>query len=567
MQNGGMDPDHPLPLDPRSLLDFDPEHAQLLCAGQRSVMVGAAALGSLRKELLEAFGVRVARRVLTRFAYAHGHGLAERLREALPDLPRPELGVLGSRLAGLQGHLLLRLGRGRPGDGPAEVVWAYSWEADEHVRQVGQVDYCACWTLSGFASGFLSALHGEAVYSVEHECVAKGDPICRARTGRAATWGAGLDEHLPYFHGEGLGDSLDEVVAALKRAEGRLRARARALAAAGAEAGEAAGVVSRSPAMRRALDLTRRAARADATVLFSGRSGVGKERLARLLHGWSPRAGGPFVALNCGALPEYLVESELFGHARGAFTGAIHDRAGLFEAASGGTLFLDEVGELSPAVQVKLLRALQEREVRRVGENKTRRVDVRIVAATHRDLGRDAAEGRFREDLYFRLRVVEVRVPSLAERPEDVLPLARVLLAEAALRLGRPPPPLGPAAADLLTRHAWPGNVRELENALERAVALAAGPRVEPEDLPEELRRGPAPAGPAPRPPAPRTLADVEREHVLATLAAHGGNQTLAARALGIGTTTLYRKLKRYRADDESAAAPPGAPPARAPWP
>jgi two-component system response regulator HydG len=244
-----------------------------------------------------------------------------------------------------------------------------------------------------------------------------------------------------------------------------------------------------------------------------------------------------------------LLESELFGHAKGAFTGATRDRVGLFEAAHTGTLLLDEIGELSATMQTRLLRVLQEREVRRVGENLPRSVDVRIIAATHRDLVADLASGRFREDLYYRLRVVELHVPPLRERPEDILPLARVLLASAGERLGRPLAGFAPGACELLVQHDWPGNVRELQNAIEHAVALARGRVVEREDLPHLQPRVQANVGAAAseRASTPeRTLAQVEREHILAVLEASGGNKAEAARRLGIGTATLFRRLKQY---------------------
>jgi two-component system response regulator HydG len=262
----------------------------------------------------------------------------------------------------------------------------------------------------------------------------------------------------------------------------------------------------------------------------------------------SPRATRPFVGVNCGAVTETLLESELFGQARGAFTGADHERPGLFEAASGGTLFLDEVGEVSPGMQVKLLRALQEKEVRRVGENRSRRVDVRVVAATNRNLADEVVAGRFRKDLYYRLRVIELRVPPLRERPEDILPLARVFLAETARRMGRKLTGFTPPAADQLLRYEWPGNVREVQNAIEHAVALAAGSRVEIEDLPEEL----SVAMPRPRPMGrTRPLGEVEREYILAAVETACGNRTRAAAELEIGLATLKRKRKRYQ---ESAA-------------
>ena len=318
----------------------------------------------------------------------------------------------------------------------------------------------------------------------------------------------------------------------------------RALARAGRDADEQLGIISKSPAMRQVVDLARRVAKVDSTVLITGESGSGKERIARLVHEESTRAAGPFIAVNCGAITETLLESELFGHARGAFTGATQDRPGLFEAANHGTLLLDEVGEVSPAMQVKLLRAIQEREIRRVGENKSRKVDVRILAATNRDLSQAVTGGGFRQDLYYRLKVVELRVPSLRERKADLLPLARVLLSDAAKRMKREITGLSPDAADQLVRFDWPGNVRELENAMERAVALARGSRVELEDLPEEVRC-PFPIALATS-GSVRSLEQVEKEYIIAALGMNGGNQTHTAEQLDIGSATLYRKLKRY---------------------
>jgi transcriptional regulator with PAS, ATPase and Fis domain len=296
--------------------------------------------------------------------------------------------------------------------------------------------------------------------------------------------------------------------------------------------------------MLRALDLARRVAQVDSTVLITGESGVGKERLARFIHDESARTAGPFLAINCAAVPETLLESELFGHARGSFTGASQDRAGLFEAANGGTLLLDEIGDVPPAMQVKLLRVLQEREVRRVGENRIRTINVRVLAATNRDLLADVHGARFRQDLYYRLRVVEIAVPPLRQRREDILPLARQLLAGAAKRLGKKVPALEPEAANLLLRYPWPGNVREEENALERAVALARSNRIGVDDLPPELGAAPPTVQTA---DDVRTLAEMEREYIAAALRASGDNRARAAEKLGIGVATLYRKLKQAR--------------------
>jgi transcriptional regulator with PAS, ATPase and Fis domain len=304
-------------------------------------------------------------------------------------------------------------------------------------------------------------------------------------------------------------------------------------------------LITKSPGMGRLLELADRAAASEATVLITGESGTGKERVARYIHGRSRRGGGAFLAINCGGLPETLLESELFGHRKGSFTGATADKKGLFEAAAGGTLFLDEVGETSPAVQVPLLRALQEHSVRPVGATADIPVDVRIIAATNRDLDAMVREHAFRTDLFYRLRVLPLEVPPLRERKEDLLALARQFIARACAEYSCGPCTLSPEALDLFLAYDWPGNVRELENAIERAVVLADGkPRIDPADLPAEIRgHSTLPATPS---GAVLTLAEVERQHILAMLNHFGGNRKATARALGVGANSLWRKLKRY---------------------
>jgi len=288
--------------------------------------------------------------------------------------------------------------------------------------------------------------------------------------------------------------------------------------------------------------VVQKAAAHDVSVLLRGESGTGKGVLARMLHSLSPRRDRPFVVVNCPTLSEELLASELFGHARGAFTGAVRDQAGRVESAEGGTVFLDEIGEISPSLQAKLLRFLQERKFERVGENRTRAADVRIVAATNRDLEAEAKAGRFREDLLFRLDVVEVTVPLLRERPEDVLPLARSFLAFFARAARRPVPELSPEAERVLAAYPWPGNVRELRNAIERAVILSAGQVVGPEGLPERIA---AQAGAAPALGGDFTLDEVEKEHLLRVLA-RAPTLEDAARILGIDASTLWRKRRKY---------------------
>ena len=431
----------------------------------------------------------------------------------------------------------------RPGPKPVgDSIWHDSYEAEQHLLHLGRAEEPVCWTLTGFASGYLSRAHGREIYCLEERCRGKGDAVCRL-VGRAVEdWGDSIGPHLPFYQKPCLDAALSHVTAELKRVERRLRARRQEVGPVSDRDNRSEAILE-SPAMTRVLDIARRVAQVDSTVLLTGESGVGKERVARFIHHESARAGGPLVAINCGAVPENLLESELFGHAKGSFTGATQDRVGLFEAANGGTLLLDEIGDVSPAMQVKLLRVLQERQIRRVGENKSRTVNVRVLAATNRDLGEDIRAARFRQDLYYRLRVVEITLPPLRERREDILPLARSFLASTAGRTGRKVSAFTPAAAHQLLRYAWPGNVRELENAVERAVVLARRRRIDVEDLPPEVRLAVPGAVVA---SDVRPLAEVERDYIRSVLRAVGGNRAQAAAKLGIGTATLYRKIKEY---------------------
>jgi len=302
-------------------------------------------------------------------------------------------------------------------------------------------------------------------------------------------------------------------------------------------------VVGRSEAMLQVYKTAARVAATDATVLILGESGTGKELVARAIHQASPRAAGPFVAVDCGAIAEGVLESELFGHARGAFTGAQAARRGLFEEASGGTLFLDEIGDVGPNLQARLLRALQEGTIRRVGTNEPVAVDVRVVAATNRDLSQAVKEGRFREDLFFRLNVVTIEIPPLRDRREDIPLLAEHFAHKHGRSDGARA--ISEGARELLVAYGWPGNVRELENVVARALALNPAGVILPEDLPEHVRsaapRGAAPPGLAlaDRP----ALEEVERRYALLVLSEVGGNKTRAAEVLGIDRKTLYRLI------------------------
>jgi two-component system response regulator HydG len=547
-------------LNHQELLELDAEGGLIRFAGQRALLLDAVAMGLLRKYLVENFGLNAARAVLTQFGFAHGWRMAEAMEAEFKWNSDEDWRRAGTRIHELGG--LFRVESGSNGLLSKEgVMLAASYEAEQHLLHFGRSDVPACWTICGLTSGYISRCAGKEIYVLEDRCMGRGDAACHLLGRTREEWGDERAEELHFFESKRLAECLDvslhRVTESLRAAERKLREHRRALVHVASDLVEPLGIVARSSAMRKVLDLARRVAKVDSTLLITGESGSGKERIARLVHDESTRAAAPFIAVNCGAIAETLLESELFGHARGAFTGATQDRPGLFEAANGGTLLLDEIGEVSPAMQVKLLRVLQEREIRRVGENKNRAVDVRVLAATNRDLAHGVAGGAFRQDLYYRVKVVELRVPALRERRDDILQLARVLLATSALQMKRKISGLSPGVVDQLLRYEWPGNVRELENAMERAVALARGNRVELQDLPEEIRQA------FPLPVAARgtirPLDQVEKEYILAALELNGGNQTRTASQLRIGSATLYRKLKAYGSNGVAGAARKGS--------
>lgn len=332
-----------------------------------------------------------------------------------------------------------------------------------------------------------------------------------------------------------------ELVLAVERALNRLKGRRLAENGSGGNLDEAYGMLGGSPAMQEVFSAIGRAAGTPATVLITGESGTGKDLVARAIHYSGPRASFPFVPVNCGGIPETLIESELFGRVKGAYTGATETRAGFFQTADGGTIFLDEVSETSPAMQVRLLRVLQTKEVCLVGSTKPRQVDVRIVAATNRNLVEAVAKGQFREDLFYRLNVIDIDLPPLRDRGDDVFLLINHFVSRFAAELGRPPPRFTDRALVALREYTWPGNARELENAMMRLVAMTEGDVVDVNELPLPMRfSGRAAHG------LQRTLAEVELDHVRKVLASVEGNKTRAASILGIDRKTLREKLRNY---------------------
>ncbi len=539
------------------LLELRPDLGSIQFRNRRMLLWDADAFGHLRRELIESLGIDRARSILRRFGFANGYRDAITTGELFQWdderewwLSCPALQIHEGKVHTNPQHLLVDR---QNGTFEMEVIWHHSYEAEQHLRVFGKSQEPVCWTLVGFASGFSTALMGEEVFVVEEECMAMGGERCRVVGKTRRAWGQAGDLHAAEYQARNLANELDAREDELRKRAEDLRRRERQLEQLTvSDGGNGSGIVAKSRSMEKVLELANTVARVNPTVLIRGESGVGKELLAQYIHDHSPRASGPFIAVNCGALPETLLESELFGHVRGAFTGADSDKSGLFESAQGGTIFLDEIGETSPAIQVKLLRVLQERKVRAVGSAHERQIDVRIIAATNRDLGQMVRSGSFRKDLFYRLNVVAIDIPPLRERREDILPLAREFLAKANndYRLGRRT--LAAETADILTSYHWPGNVRELQNAIERAVVLADDSgKLGPGDLPPEVRGIVTQSAPVNFGPVV-TMADLERRYVLEVLDRFDGNRTHTARALGIGANTLWRKLKSW-----------GVPPAR----
>ena len=538
-------------LNLKDLLSVSPEDTFVRFMEQRVLVFDALALGLLRKELIDTIGREGARKVLTRFGYAHGWRTAKMLLADFPELvAEGHGGEHLHRLFGLVNTTELRPGSGRGGEPLIESTLAGSYEAEQHLHHFGKAEEPICWTLSGFASGYESCKHGREVYFIEDCCCAAGAATCHIVGRFKEEWGDEIVPHLAYYESASADFLLSRLSADVNEMEKRIRRQRRLLGMLGDGTDAYPGFIVRSEAMRQVMGLAKRVAQVDSTVLVSGPSGVGKERVSQYIHNESHRAHRPFVAVNCASLTETLLEAELFGHAKGAFTGAHRQRPGLFEEANGGTILLDEVGETSPAMQVKLLRVLQEREVKRVGENSARPIDVRVLAATNRDLSLEVEARRFRKDLYYRLRVIELDIPALRDRSEDILPLANIFLRQVSSQMNRDSPGLTAKAGALLLDYSWPGNVRELQNAMERAAALCGGAWVAPEDLPPEIRSAP---------PSPRTrdglrpLRQVEKSYILDTLSACGNDKRVAARSLGLSLSTLYRKLSDYEGEGEGS--------------
>lgn len=446
----------------RARLRFNIDRGEIWLDENRMLLLHARAMGALRRELFDSLGVERARGLLIRMGFASGQQDAE-LAKKLYGAGEPyDVFRIGPELHAFEGLVKATITQAEldweRGSFIGEVDWENAWEADSHLQQFGIGDDPACWSLVGYASGYVTQFFNRFIVFRETSCIAKGDHQCHIVGKPAEAWGD--DAYLDYFKPDNLQGQLDEMREELSRL------RQCAVEPAG-------NLIGASCGFRAAFDLVSKAASSPITVLLLGETGVGKEMFARWIHEHGSRSAQPFVAVNCAAIPHDLIESELFGVQKGAYTGAQSSRPGRFERAHGGTLFLDEVGDLSPAAQVKLLRVLQTGEVERLGDEQTRKIDVRLVAATNVDLQQAIADGRFRADLYYRLATYPVVIPPLRERRSDIPLLAASLLEKYQASYHKKLQGVSDGAMQALMAYQWPGNVRELENLIERGVLLA----------------------------------------------------------------------------------------------
>jgi DNA-binding NtrC family response regulator len=456
---------HPTVADISECLFFSPGDGRIWLQDQRMVLLHTAALGALRREMIDSLGLEQARGLFTRAGYVSGARDAQLVRRQWPDAEPPAAAIAGTRLHALEGMVKVEVVHASydPTNGryEGEFLWHNASEDDEHIAAYGIGGSPACWMQVGYATGYVSTLFGRLIVFREVQCRSMGDAHCRV-VGKSADQWDDLEQDMRYLNAREFVDTA---------AYARPSPVAAELPPAVAPAGDA--MVGASAAFNAACHQLSRVARTGATVLFTGESGVGKEKFATMLHRISPRKDQPFVAVNCAAIPDTLIEAELFGVERGAYTGATHARPGRFERASGGTLFLDEIGALSFVAQGKLLRALQEGEVERVGGTRSIAVDVRVVAATNEALRQAVRDGKFREDLFFRLNVFPIHLPPLRERRDDIPLLMSHFLDHYRRKHGGAVQGFTQAAVRTLLNYAFPGNIRELQNLVERAVIVA----------------------------------------------------------------------------------------------
>ncbi len=549
----------PLPQDAdlRRLVHFSASDGRIWLAGHRMLLLHVEALGGLRRELMQTIGTEQTRRVLKRTGYASGSRDAALARQVRPTATAYEQFAVGPQLHMLEGavqvtpqHFELDLETGRH---LGIFRWDHSWEVDTHVKHFGPQSDPVCWMLCGYASGYVSAFMGQPVIYKETQCSACGHDHCVIEGRPLKDW-PDAEQLQEDYEADSMLVRMEDLHAELESLRISLN-----------PSDDLGELIGRSKSFTTAIDLLRKAANTQVTVMLTGETGVGKERFARTLHGMSQRSDKPFVAVNCAALPHELIESELFGAEKGAYTGAGVARQGRFERADGGTLFLDELGDLPLSAQAKLLRVLQNGEVERLGSTAVRKVDVRVVAATNVDLEAAVAAGRFRRDLMYRLNVYPIAIPPLRERVEDIEPLANHLLNQFMAQHNKRVAGITDRALDAMRHYPWPGNVRELENLIERGLIVAsAGQMVDVEDLfafpsgtqgitvnaSGELQQSVAPDVDSLFDELQRRglgLEGLEDALIQEAVTRSGGNLSAAARALGLTRPQLSYRLQRMK--------------------
>ena len=539
-------PPKPPPFDLASLLTIDAKAAQIRLGESRMVLMHTEALSYLRREILDTLGLERGKGLLIRMGYAQGMRDAEMVkRERKEELASSPVEAF---LWGPQLHMLEGVTRVEPvrlevdrdtGHFYGEFLWEDSWEGEAPFNEALSREEAGCWVQLGYASGYSSTFMDRLVIYKETECQRRGDNLCRIVGKPAEEWDDG--EYLKYFEP----DSVISDLLSLQQEVSTLRE-----TLCGANQGN---LIGQSPAFRESFNLLSAAADSHITVLLTGETGAGKEMFARWLHDNGPRSEQPFIAVNCAAIPHELVESELFGVEKGAYTGAQQSRPGRFERAHGGTLFLDEIGDLPPAAQVKLLRVLQNNEVERLGGVEARKVNVRLIAATNVNLSQAIRQGQFRADLFYRISTYPVSIPALRERREDIAELAQAFITRFNALYQKQVRGLTSRARDALEQYPWPGNIRELENMIERGVLLA--PATGMIDVPH-LFASQQPGGcPEPSEDADAlvekllnqqvSLPQIEAKLMALAMTTTRGNLSSAARMLGITRPQLAYRLKK----------------------
>ncbi len=524
------------------LIQFSPGFVGL--QGRRLLIHDLSSLGQFRKDLIETIGEDMARRILTRKGLFWGQADCAGMQRLFTWDSKEELIKAVAELIKIIGF------------GYAEIIeisleessnaltmqlrCADSAEVEQHRNEFGKALAPICWVIVGYLSGYVSYCLGKNVYFSETKCQGAEASNCIFIGKDIDTWGNEFDTQLPFFLAADIQKRVQRLSMRIREQQRALNVHRKQLQASQVPA-LLSGVETKSKAFMNVLALSDRVASFDTTILITGETGTGKELLARHIHGISARKHHPFLAVNCSALPESLLENELFGHKAGSFTGAHSSEIGLFEAAEKGTIFLDEIGDISLSTQAKLLRVLQSKEIRPVGQMKPQHIDVRVISATNRDLDKLVSEGLFREDLLYRLRVLNIVVPPLRERTEDILPLARFFVSKLAKKYAILNLRLDPQTVDVLTRYFWPGNVRQLENALEHAAVLCNDGVLTPETLPAAINGA---DGTPINAVKVIPLEEIETQHIRSILKLTGGNRAETAKVLGISESTLYRRLR-----------------------